>query len=146
MIFTQRQWNHWSQLEQQTQGVFTRSLLYPQTSGGCFSLSALKSRQKNYSKLNTLTKSTPMQSQGSKMPPALQSTEHQKENPGYNLSTAILLYKSMVHPHLEYACHIWFPHTTRNIQALESVQKFALRVITKHWAHSYCPLLLFWHL
>ena len=46
----------------------------------------------------------------------------------------------MVHPHLEYACHIWFPHTTRDI-ALESVQKFALRVITKLWAHSYKELL-----
>ena len=34
------------------------------------------------------------------------------------------------------------PHTTRdNIQALESVQKFALRVITKLWAHSYEELL-----
>ena len=39
-----------------------------------------------------------------------------------NLSTAILLYKSMVRPHLEYVCHIWYPHTTRDIQALESVQ------------------------
>ena len=48
----------------------------------------------------------------------------------------------MVRPHLEYACHIWSPHTTRdNIQALESVQKFALRVITKLWAHSYEELL-----
>ena len=58
-----------------------------------------------------------------------------------NLSTAILLYKSMVRPHLEYSCHIWSPHTTRDIQALESVQNFALRVITKHWTHSYEELL-----
>ena len=32
-------------------------------------------------------------------------------------------------------------HYTRDIQALESVQKFVLRVIIKHWAHSYEELL-----
>ena len=48
----------------------------------------------------------------------------------------------MVPPRLEYACYIWsLHHTTRDMQALESVQTFALRVITKHWAHSYEELL-----
>ena len=43
------------------------------------------------------------------------------------------LYISLIRPHLEYACHVWAPHTSRDINALESVQKFACKMITRRW-------------
>ena len=43
------------------------------------------------------------------------------------------LYLSLVRPHLEYACSVWDPHTQGSIDALEKVQKFALRMVTKRW-------------
>ncbi len=41
------------------------------------------------------------------------------------------LYVSYIRPHLEYACKVWDPHLRKDIEALETVQKFALRVCTK---------------
>ena len=38
-----------------------------------------------------------------------------------------MCYKSMVRPILEYASSVWDPHTTINIQRLESVQRRAAR-------------------
>ena len=38
------------------------------------------------------------------------------------------LYIAYIRPHLEYACHVWDPHLIKDIHALESLQKFALRV------------------
>ena len=55
--------------------------------------------------------------------------------------SAARLYISLVRPHLEYAAAVWDPHLQRDIQHLESVQKFALRVCTKHWHHNYLELL-----
>ena len=52
-------------------------------------------------------------------------------NVGYN--TMRCLYLSLVRPHLEYACSVWDPHTQGSIDALEKVQKFALRMVTKSW-------------
>ena len=37
-------------------------------------------------------------------------------------------------PHLEYACHVWAPHTYRDTNALESVQKFACRMMSHRWS------------
>ena len=36
-------------------------------------------------------------------------------------------------PHLEYATPVWDPHLSKDINALESVQRFASKVCTKKW-------------
>ena len=36
-------------------------------------------------------------------------------------------YYSLVRPHLEYACSVWDPHTQKNIQSIEKVQRRAAR-------------------
>ena len=51
------------------------------------------------------------------------------------------LYVTYIRPHLEYACQVWDPHLRKDIDALESVQKFALRACTKQWAAPYQALL-----
>jgi len=38
----------------------------------------------------------------------------------------ILLYKSMVHPHLEYANSVWSPYKLGDIKEIEKVQKRAI--------------------
>ena len=43
------------------------------------------------------------------------------------------LYISLVRPHLEYACTVWDPHTRKDKESLERVQKFACRLATKRW-------------
>jgi len=50
------------------------------------------------------------------------------------------LYECVVRPMLEYACPIWHPHTTQNINALESVQcRAACWMSSNKWnAISYC--------
>lgn len=50
-----------------------------------------------------------------------------------NLDTIRQLYTSLVRPHLEYACHVWSPYTSRDINALESVQKFACKMASRRW-------------
>ena len=54
-----------------------------------------------------------------------------------NSSTLKQLYLTYVHPHLEYAAPVWDPHQQGLINALESVQKFALKLCTKNWNASY---------
>ena len=51
------------------------------------------------------------------------------------------LYVSFVRPHLEYATPVWDPHLQKDIDKLEKVQKFALRMCTKNWMASYDDLL-----
>ena len=58
-------------------------------------------------------------------------------------TTSLLqLYLSLVRPILDYACQVWHPHLIKDIQKLESVQKFALRLCTKQWNLDYESLLM----
>ena len=54
------------------------------------------------------------------------------------------LYLSTVHPHLEYASSVWDPYLKKNIDAIEHVQKLALKVCLNLIGHNvtyYLPLL-----
>ena len=48
---------------------------------------------------------------------------------------------SSVRPHLEYATVVWDPHLQKDINKLEKVQTFALRMCTKNWTADYDSLL-----
>ena len=48
-------------------------------------------------------------------------------------TTLLQLYKSFVRPHLEYCSVVWNPYLVGDIEALERVQRFALRVCLKNW-------------
>ena len=56
-------------------------------------------------------------------------------------STMIQLYRSHIHLHLEYSSTVWNPGLKGDIDALEDVQKFALRMCTKSWNFNYEELL-----
>ena len=56
-------------------------------------------------------------------------------------STLLKLYTALVRPHLEYAAQVWNPHLEKDIQNLEKVQKFALRICAKDYHASYEDLL-----
>ena len=47
------------------------------------------------------------------------------------IDTMKTLYCSLVRPLLEYSCETWNPHTKRNIDKLEAVQRRATRWITR---------------
>ena len=51
------------------------------------------------------------------------------------------LYVSLVRPHLEHAAPAWNPYLIKDINSLESVQKFALKVCLKQWDTPYHQLL-----
>ena len=51
------------------------------------------------------------------------------------------LYVSFVRPHLEYAAPVWDHPLQKDIDKLENVQKFALRMCTKNWMAGYDDLL-----
>jgi len=52
-------------------------------------------------------------------------------------STMLRIYVTCVHPHLEFECQLWDPNTTKGIQSLELVQKFACEVCLKQWDMNY---------
>ena len=60
--------------------------------------------------------------------------------------TMLHLYTSFIRPHLEYATAAWDPFLMKDIELLENVQKFALRVCTKSWDSNYSSLLEISHL
>ena len=62
---------------------------------------------------------------------------HQYSSP----ATLTKLYCSFICPHLEYASIVWNPGLKGEVNALENVQKFALRMCTKQWSSSYDELL-----
>ena len=51
------------------------------------------------------------------------------------------MYISLVRPHFEYASQIWNPYKHGEVNALEKIQKFALRMCAKQWDSSYDDLL-----
>ena len=51
------------------------------------------------------------------------------------------LYISLVRPHLEYASQVWDPYPNGDIDRLEAVQKFALKLIRQQWDLGYEELL-----
>ena len=60
----------------------------------------------------------------------------------HSSSTNLLqLYVYLIRPCLEYACVVWNPHLQRDIEKLEKVQKFALRLCVKQWDMDYTSLL-----
>ena len=55
--------------------------------------------------------------------------------------TLLRLNISFIRPHLEYATAAWDPFLKKDVELLENVQKFGLRVSTKTWGSSYSSLL-----
>jgi hypothetical protein len=60
----------------------------------------------------------------------------------YQHSDTRKLYLSIIRPHIKYASPVWDPYHKTEIEAIESVQKFALRMCLKSWSTDYEQLLL----
>ena len=58
-----------------------------------------------------------------------------------NPTITLRLYVTLVRPCLEYAAQVWNPHLTKDINNLEKVQIFALRISSKRYHDSYESLL-----
>ena len=56
-------------------------------------------------------------------------------------STILKMYKVLIQPHLEYATQVWSPYTVKDIQILEKVQKFAIRICSQNYQFCYEELL-----
>ena len=53
------------------------------------------------------------------------------------------LYLALVKPHLEYTSQVWSPYMLKDVQLLEKVQKFALRICSRMYQSEYEELLEF---
>ena len=51
------------------------------------------------------------------------------------------IFRTAVLPKLDYCSSVWDPHLSTLVSSLESVQKYACRVVTKHWRYDYETLL-----
>ena len=58
-----------------------------------------------------------------------------------NSTTLLRLYLSYVRPRLEYSSAVWSPFLKGEIEAIEKVQSYALKVCTKTWDLNYTDLL-----
>ena len=47
--------------------------------------------------------------------------------------TLLQLYKTFIRPHLEYCSIVWDPYLAKDIEAIEKVQRFGLRMCLKQW-------------
>ena len=56
--------------------------------------------------------------------------------------TLLKLYSSFIRPHLEYATAVWDPFLKKDVELLEDVQRFGLRMCTKTWSSDYGELLV----
>ena len=56
-------------------------------------------------------------------------------------NTLLLFYTTCIRPHLEYACQLWDPYTSKSWLSLEAVQKFACKVCLKMWDLDYNNML-----
>ena len=56
-------------------------------------------------------------------------------------NTLLKLYQRFIRPHQEYSAVVWNPHLKGDIEALEKIQKYALRVCFKSWDLNYEDLL-----
>ena len=50
-----------------------------------------------------------------------------------DMKTLLQLYKTFIRPHLEYCSIVWDPYLVKDIEALEKVQRFGLRMCLKQW-------------
>lgn len=57
-------------------------------------------------------------------------------------SVKLLAYNSIIRPALEYACIIWDPHTKKNIDALEMIQRKSIRFIFSKYRMTDSPTLM----
>ena len=58
-----------------------------------------------------------------------------------NSDTLLQLYLAMVRPHLEYASPVWNPSTRKQVNMIEDVEKFAMKVVTRRWTAGYQEVL-----
>ena len=56
-------------------------------------------------------------------------------------TTLLKLYISFIRPHVEYAAAAWDPFLRKDIDLIEDVQKYALKVCLKSWSVNYSELL-----
>ena len=66
---------------------------------------------------------------------------HRQFSSWTDTNTLRCLCLTCVRPHLEYASQLWDPYTSKGIQSLESVQKFACKVCLKQWNLDYDSML-----
>ena len=55
-------------------------------------------------------------------------------------NTLLLIYRTCIRPHLEYACQLWDPFLNKGMQSLKAVQKFACKVCLSNgtWTMTVC--------